>query len=661
MKTSPLLMAAGLIFWGWQTGHLMAAGLLAAVVEGAGITSYRWEFSFSDCSRAADLCTVLLLSFSVYFFFTIPIIDIILAVIRWLPVILLPLIAVQQYGIAEGIDLRAFFILGRKNFGEERAPAGSGINLTYPYLGVCLLSAAAANNRDPRFYAGLAALAAWALFPYRSKRYPVAVWLLFLLLGTGAGYVGHIGLHGLQLLIEEKGPGWFADLTREDTDPFRNRTAIGEIGDLKLSDRILFRVKPEKPYRLPILLRDSSFNVYRFSTWYARKATFSRIFPENDGTTWRLDLQPAIDRGITITMPVRFEKSVLKLPRHSLMVSDLPVSMVERNRLGTVRATGGPGLLSYTVRGDNGFSLASAPDETDLTLPAMEAGVLQDVAAALHLRSKPPEEMLAAVESFFSGRFNYSLTLTAGTFDASPISTFLLKTRAGHCEYFATAGVLLLRAAGLPARYASGYSVQEFSRLEKQFVVRARHAHAWVLVFYDGSWHDFDPTPPDWRGIEADEAPFYQPISDLISLAGLHVSRLRWLKDDSSVSWKLGWIPVFLVFYLGWRLRKRKAVKRGGRRMDKDATRRAITGSDSDFYRVERQLNKMGYRRPPGETFLSWIARIDRETTGSVITRQEVSRALDLHYRYRFDPAGIDDEEVSRLNRAVSSWLERVR
>ena len=65
--------------------------------------------------------------------------------------------------------------------------------------------------------------------------------------------------------------------------------------------------------------------------------------------------------------------------------------------------------------------------------------------------------------------------------DVTPLSRFLLKTRAGHCEYFATATVLLLRELGIPARYAVGYAVHETSR---QRLRRAlRDAHAWCLVW----------------------------------------------------------------------------------------------------------------------------------------------------------------------------------
>src|SRR5205807_1199702 len=75
----------------------------------------------------------------------------------------------------------------------------------------------------------------------------------------------------------------------------------------------------------------------------------------------------------------------------------------------------------------------------------------------------------------------------------SALEEFLLNSRAGHCEYFATATTLLLRAAGVPARYAVGFSVQEWSRLEQRYIVRARHAHSWTLAYVNGGWRGRAP------------------------------------------------------------------------------------------------------------------------------------------------------------------------
>lgn len=70
----------------------------------------------------------------------------------------------------------------------------------------------------------------------------------------------------------------------------------------------------------------------------------------------------------------------------------------------------------------------------------------------------------------------------------------------GHCEYFASAMVLLCTAAQIPARMATGYHGGEFNSIGGFYVVRQRHAHAWTEVYLPGEgWTIFDatPLPPD--------------------------------------------------------------------------------------------------------------------------------------------------------------------
>jgi hypothetical protein len=106
-----------------------------------------------------------------------------------------------------------------------------------------------------------------------------------------------------------------------------------------------------------------------------------------------------------------------------------------------------------------------------------------------------------------------------------PVHWFLFRSREGHCEFFASSMVLLLRSLGIPARLQAGYAGAE-SDGKGGFVVRDSHAHAWVLAYIerekmgvaappgraepaggeaaapprnDGSWRVFDPTPPEGR------------------------------------------------------------------------------------------------------------------------------------------------------------------
>ena len=92
--------------------------------------------------------------------------------------------------------------------------------------------------------------------------------------------------------------------------------------------------------------------------------------------------------------------------------------------------------------------------------------------------------------------YAYSLDLL-GIRSDHPVEDFLFEFRRGHCEYFASSMVLMLRATGIPARLVTGYLGGEYNPFEDYYVVRQSNAHAWVEAYLpDRGWTTFDPTPP---------------------------------------------------------------------------------------------------------------------------------------------------------------------
>lgn len=77
-----------------------------------------------------------------------------------------------------------------------------------------------------------------------------------------------------------------------------------------------------------------------------------------------------------------------------------------------------------------------------------------------------------------------------------PISSFVLQTRRGHCELFASALALAARTLGIPARIVNGYYGGDWNDVGKFLLIRQQHAHTWVEAWLDGRWQRFDPTPP---------------------------------------------------------------------------------------------------------------------------------------------------------------------
>ena len=270
-------------------------------------------------------------------------------------------------------------------------------------------------------------------------------------------------------------------------------------------------------------------------------------------------------------------------------------------------------------------------------IPAEERAVLDKTVAELGLGELVPSERLRRIEQHLAG-FAYS------TFRERPVPAgetalgdFLTRTRAGHCEYFAAAATLLARAAGVPARYATGFAAIEYSALEGAWVVRTRHAHAWTRAWVDGRWLDLDATPASWGPEEASDAPFWQGLADLLGFAGFRWSQ----RDEFRVG--DGWYAVLapLALYLAWSVLRGRRVIRDAKAVV--ALRRRYPGEDSEFYALEKSLPQ----REPSETRAAWMKRISSDF--SLQKEKQIREALQLHQRYRFDPDGIPASDRHRL------------
>jgi len=104
-----------------------------------------------------------------------------------------------------------------------------------------------------------------------------------------------------------------------------------------------------------------------------------------------------------------------------------------------------------------------------------------------------------------SGEFSYSLDARVSDPSLDPIEDFLVNRKTGHCEYFASAMTLMLRASGVPSRLVSGFKGGERNSYSGAFVVEERHAHAWVEARIGNRWRSFDPTPGEARAASVKE------------------------------------------------------------------------------------------------------------------------------------------------------------
>jgi hypothetical protein len=79
--------------------------------------------------------------------------------------------------------------------------------------------------------------------------------------------------------------------------------------------------------------------------------------------------------------------------------------------------------------------------------------------------------------------------------DSDVIDKFLFEQKQGHCEYFATSMVVMLRTINVPARLATGYAAHRENAITGYYEVRRKNAHAWVEAYIEGyGWMTFEPT-----------------------------------------------------------------------------------------------------------------------------------------------------------------------
>ncbi len=104
-------------------------------------------------------------------------------------------------------------------------------------------------------------------------------------------------------------------------------------------------------------------------------------------------------------------------------------------------------------------------------------------------------ERVERIQRWFHDQFTYTLTLPASAEEAT-VEHFLFERRAGHCEYFSTAMIVLLRSLGIPSRQVNGFLGGDWNAFGQYLAVSQNRAHSWVEVWFPRvGWVTFDPTP----------------------------------------------------------------------------------------------------------------------------------------------------------------------
>jgi hypothetical protein len=131
-----------------------------------------------------------------------------------------------------------------------------------------------------------------------------------------------------------------------------------------------------------------------------------------------------------------------------------------------------------------------------LQLPSIDHRI-EPLAREMAAGARTDAEKANAIESHLRHDYGYTLELLPSAV-ADPLASFLFDRRKGHCEYFASAMVVMLRTQGIPSRLVTGFQSGAYNPITGLQVVRESDAHSWVEAWIAGrGWTTFDPTPVD--------------------------------------------------------------------------------------------------------------------------------------------------------------------
>lgn len=260
-----------------------------------------------------------------------------------------------------------------------------------------------------------------------------------------------------------------------------------------------------------------SVNQLVFSDDVALRASFDGRIPLPNRLYWRgpvlLDFDGRIwtttQRPVRNTIeverranPVRYTVTVEPHNRRWLFALDMPASLPPQTGINADHLMLSPtpvtnrrryeveSWLDYGI----GAELGPATQQRTLALPAGYNPRTRALGAALREQHGTNVAIMnAALKLLRDQKFVY--TLEPPLLGVHGADEFLFQTRSGFCEHFASAFVILMRAAGVPARVVTGYLGGEYNAIGNYLIVRQSDAHAWTEVWLDGrGWVRVDPT-----------------------------------------------------------------------------------------------------------------------------------------------------------------------
>lgn len=300
---------------------------------------------------------------------------------------------------------------------------------------------------------------------------------------------------------------------------FRETVSLNNIRSIQVSRARALRVALEgagEPAGEWLRLAGATSQSYRGGLWAQGQLGRERLLPGAGGELVLGD-EPASPARLAVTMEKSSDRVFLPPGATRLLLGEpMPFWRDPQGSLGASRRLGAG--ISYTAVFDPTRVILPPPNQGDLEVPD-DLSELRAYAAEVTTGATNRTAAANLLEEHLRTAFGYTLQWPLDApFPRDPVAWFLFEGKRGHCEFFASAMVMLLRSQDIPARLQTGYLGGEPDGAGG-WVVRDANAHAWVVAHVDGGWRVFDPTPAGGRPVFS-------------TAARLRPWRLTWLRVE---------------------------------------------------------------------------------------------------------------------------------
>ena len=501
--------------------------------------------------------------------------------------------------------------------------------------------------------------------------------VVLVIAANGGWIVGSVLYRHVEVL--DHIPLWFAKqgiaFERTDTTPaeiaFSTSGQLSSIHDL-IQDRdatVVLRVKAD---RSPGYLRGRAFDVYDRAQWYnmsSKEILYGQRsmtpIPSNVHVFRFRDIPVSERRKMTVQHQVEFDGDTVFTPLGVGAIKVLPHTL-ERD---------GHGVFYLRQRSRHrryGFNCSATvyrePPSPELRARMLEVPSYLDrttetrldrLAERIFAEAETTSEKTKAVIDHFHAHYKYSLHFEVPA-DRDPLVHFLFDAKSGYCEYFASGAAILLRLAGVPTRYVTGFLVTEKDPDGQLWNARNMDAHAWVEAWdqEQGQWTIVEATVADTQdggsaieqlgrlggSVSVAFGQFVQAVYDygLLGVAG-------WLFTAHGMTATAVLLATLTALAAWWMLFSRRRKRAGASAWVRRAPDPSRVALHKLLTRMDRRLRAAGLRRPLTETLHVFAQRLRTRDTGDgawVGVADWYCEYAELRYRRQ-----VQAEHIERLHR----------